>query len=123
MPRERLRAQRLPADGRELGAQFGSAHTDGVPVDVQGGERHRAVDVHRYVGGEHALAAQCRELVQNDLGAIESERRDDHRAAPVEGLGQDIGEVGPPCVLVMPPVPVRRLHEEDIRPGEGFWRP
>ncbi|MFF3873622.1 hypothetical protein [Streptomyces sp. NPDC001978] len=55
-----------------------------LSVDVQGGQGHGAVDVHGYVGGEAARAAQLGEFVQDDLGAVEGERGDDDSAAPGE---------------------------------------
>jgi len=48
-----------------------------VAIHAKRRERHRAVDVHRHVGQVPCLL-EVVEVVEQDLGAIDGERRDDH---------------------------------------------
>ncbi|MFC5034720.1 hypothetical protein ACQFX6_39870 [Streptomyces sp. DSM 41987] len=74
---ERLGTDRGLALGEDLGPQLGGAGAQGVPVDVQGGQRHGAVDVDGDGGRQDSVPAQIGELVEDDLGAIDREGGDD----------------------------------------------
>src|SRR5665647_2280315 len=53
-----------------------------APVDLERGERHRAVDVHRY-HRDLPVPRHVRERLEHQLGPVDREGRHEHRATPL----------------------------------------
>jgi hypothetical protein len=66
-----------------LGTDLGRPSLDRAAVHTQSGECHRAVDVDGDVR-QFTLVVEVSEMVQQDLGAIDGERRDHHGATPID---------------------------------------
>jgi len=63
-----------------LGADVGTVGGDRTAVDLECGERHRAVDVHGDVG-DGSRPHPSAQLHEQHLGAVHREGRDEHHAA------------------------------------------
>ena len=92
---------------------------DRLPIDLQRGEGHRAVDVHRHVG-QPALGSEASEVVQQHLRAVDGERGDDDGSAPIgrphDRVVQDVERVG----IVVQLVSVRALHHDPVGVTDRF---
>ena len=94
----------------KLRADLRIAVLRGALVDGERRERHRRVDVDRQIG-DAARLHQAPQRQQHHLGAVDRERRDHDRAAPLRGTHDRVGEALERRGVVVAPVPVGGLDD------------
>jgi hypothetical protein len=111
---------RLPADARidRLAAQALRVQLE----DIGDLHAHRRVEIHRH-GGDPMPAPQSAEGVQQLLGALQRERRDQHLAAAIEGAAEDGLEVIFELLDgTVQAVAVGTFHHQDVDPARHLRR-
>ena len=114
------RAASAPAGGRVLAA---GEETLGLlveilpvfPEDLRRLDGERAVHEDGHVRGQAAVLRQQVEGIDHLLGPLHGEGGDDHLFSPGVAVGDRLGEFVQAVLFVLVvPIPVGRLHEEEI---------
>ena len=112
---------------RVLGAQHLGPHVAVVvlhrpAVDARSVASAIGLSTKMGTSGQRALAVQHPELVQQHLGAVHGEGRDDDRATTVDGAHDRVPQGVDRALVLVTAIAVRRLDDHPVRVGDGIRR-